>query len=357
MPDGYGLSVIVPTHDGRERLTERLIDTYLDHQATAGLPTELIVVDSSSGVRGEALARYCSRDEVRYLRGPGPAGAKRNVGSGAAAYDALVFLDSDCMLTDQTLTEHRKIFDLADTVGAVTGPTDLYGPVDRLWKVLEHSGLYSQCFDHARAYEQVLWGVTANICVRREAINKIGGFDEKIVTPVGGEDVDFGVRLTEAGYTIRTNDQALALHAREHVTVKHVVRSLFTYGRADAYLCQVHPHRADNYLGPLAGGLLAAVGMRLLGLRLRTALAAAAATALAVSWRRQTADPYASAEGTVAPARPGGLAEVFSRAAAALIDMSFDAGKASQALRSGQLELALKNFRYIDSESFWPRKR
>ncbi|MGH3820441.1 MAG: glycosyltransferase family 2 protein, partial [Pseudonocardiaceae bacterium] len=75
MPDGYGLSVIVPTHDGRERLTERLIDTYLDHQATAGLPTELIVVDSSSGVRGEALARYCSRDEVRYLRGPGPAGA------------------------------------------------------------------------------------------------------------------------------------------------------------------------------------------------------------------------------------------------------------------------------------------
>ncbi|MFE6776291.1 glycosyltransferase family 2 protein [Streptomyces sp. NPDC057702] len=354
MSGSAGLSVIVPTHDGREAMAMRLIDTYSEASAHASLPSELLIVDSSGKPEAADLEKYCEEHGVRYLRGPGPAGVKRNLGAAAATYDAFLFVDSDCMLTSASLREHEHIFDLPDTIGAVTGQVDLEGPITPLWKVLAWSGMYSQCFDHPQQYEQVLWGVTANICVRRAAFDRAGRFDEDIVTPVGGEDVDFGVRITEAGFTIRTNPDALVRHAREHVTVPHVARSMLTYGRADTYLSQVHPKRVETHVDPASAGLLAFAAARILHRRTAPALAWGAGVWAVAALRRQTEQPYTPGQSDLP--RSTGAADVPRRIAAGLLDSCFDLGRLSQAIRAGRADLLLKRFQYIDSESFVPRR-
>ncbi|MBH5335907.1 glycosyltransferase [Streptomyces pactum] len=354
MPDSVGLSVIVPSHNGREAMTMRLIDTYIDSARYATLPSELVIVDSSDRDEAADLEKYCDRHGVRYLRGPRPAGVKRNQGVAAARYDALLFVDSDCMLTPASLREHERIFELPESVGAVTGAVDLHGPITPLWKVLDWSGMYSQCFDHPRQYEQVLWGVTANICVRRSAFERCGRFDEDIVTPVGGEDVDFGVRITESGFTIRTNPDALVRHAREHVTVRHVARSMLTYGRADTYLCQVHPERVETYVDPACAGAIGLAAGALLHRRKAPALAWGAAAWAVTALKRQTAQPYTPDQGE-AP-RVTGAADVPRRVAAGLLDTCFDVGRLAEAISVRRFDLLLKRFRYVDPESFIPRR-
>jgi GT2 family glycosyltransferase len=353
MTTAIGLSVIVPTHDGRESMVMRLIDTYTDARHHATLPSELIVVDSATGRLSEDLAAYCTKHQVRYQRGPKPAGTKRNLGVAVAAYDAVLFIDSDCMLTPVTLREHERIFELGEDVGAVTGPTDLEGPITPLWRVLEWSGMYSRCFDHARQYEQVSWGVTANICVRRAAFERINGFDEDIVTPVGGEDVDFGTRLSDAGFLIRTNPHAIVKHAREHVTVRHVARSMLTYGRADSYLCQQHPERTESYLDPFAVGVLAFGAGRLVGRRPTAALAWAVAAWSAAAAKRQTDQPYTPAE---QGRKSAGVTDLARRAAAGVLDSCFDVGRLAEGVRANRLDLFAKRFRYVDPAHFIPRR-
>lgn len=352
MGSTVGISVIVPTHSGRETLTRRLIDSYLDAIQHSELPCELIIVDSSIGPSSKGLASFCESQGIHYQRGPRGAGVKRNLGAVAAQYDALLFIDSDCALTASTLQQHGRIFEHSEQVGAVTGATDLDGPITSLWQVLEWSGMYSRCYDHARLYEQVLWGVTANICVRRSAFDKIGGFDEGIVTPVGGEDVDFGVRLTDAGYIIRTNPGALVKHAREHVTTRHVAKSLLTYGRADSYLCQQHPHRSETYLDPVVVGLIGLGAGAVLRRRPRTVLAWTLAGWALAAIKRQTEMPYTPGESQ----RVTSPADSVRRVAAGALDSCFDLGRLVQGLRSGRLDLLAKRFRYVD-DSFVSRKQ
>jgi GT2 family glycosyltransferase len=64
----------------------------------------------------------------------------------------------------------------------------------------------------------VLWATTSNLACRRAAFDRVGGFDPDTPTVVGGEDVDFGVRLCEVGYVVATNPDARVLHARDHIT-------------------------------------------------------------------------------------------------------------------------------------------
>jgi len=58
-------------------------------------------------------------------------------------------------------------------------------------------------FGWPRRFERVGWAATSNLLVRRAVLLELGGFDETTLTVVGGEDVDFGLRLTGATADLR----------------------------------------------------------------------------------------------------------------------------------------------------------
>lgn len=178
-------SVIVPARDAAATL-----EATLDGLAAQRLDSdfEVIVVDDGSVdetyriVRGHGVVS-------RVLRAPGAGpSAARNAGARVAAGDVLAFLDADCQPLPGWLAAGLGATGTAHLVqGAVRPPPHArVGPFDRTLRVGHESGLYQ----------------TANLFVRREIFDAIGGFESWLRPARGielGEDVLFGWRARRLG--------------------------------------------------------------------------------------------------------------------------------------------------------------
>ncbi|MFD4657083.1 glycosyltransferase family 2 protein [Kitasatospora sp. NPDC058444] len=356
------LSLIVPVHTGRADYAVELL-----REATAEpLPeTQILVVDSSAGAEARTLADACAAlENARYLRGPLNAADKRTIGAHHADGAYLLFVDSDCLISPAAIREHIDFMERAPAgVAAAIGPTVMMGEDTAYpWTVLRHSLKYNQCYDWPDRYERVLWGTTSNLVVRRSAFLAVGGFRPMRPAPVGGEDVDFGVRVTESVGTVATNPLAVVRHRREHITrLRPVARSLFWYGVADAALVDHHPARSTLHAPAVKAAVTVTAAVALSAGtrrgRRRLALAGTAAVgALALRAARRPDSLYAPT-----PQTPGaGVPEEAGRAwgprvTARCLDAVFDVGVMVGAVLRGRPWLAARRFDYVNPTEFVDR--
>lgn len=239
-----GLSVVVPVR-GRVAPLRRLLESLRDAIGECPEPVEVIVVDDSDPADARAHEGNCAEFQARYLRGPRPVGAKRNIGVRAAGFDLVQFIDSDCLASPHLLRRHVATLRAAgDPVGAVAGPTYVQGADTAVFRIMARSRLLNSAFEWPAQARQVGWATTSNLAVRRAAFEAVGGFAERPLTVVGGEDVDLGLRLTEAGYAIVCDPEAVVAHDKSSIeSLATVCRRLVTYGRSGQWLLQVHPRR------------------------------------------------------------------------------------------------------------------
>jgi hypothetical protein len=305
----------------------------------------------------------CRAVGAKYLRGPRSVARKRNLAVEQASYDIILFVDSDCLLTENSLAEHLRALRRApgDVAGAA-GRTVMFGEVNRVWKILQYSRLLNACFDFAELYTQVAWGVTCNLSVRREVFQKLGGFAEENYTLVGGEDVDLGIRATEQGYRWITAPRATVLHRRDSIArMHHVLCKLFTYGQADVFLMMRHPHRRTGHPNPFAVGLIAALGVSPAlaswpTLVFMAMLVPYILTILMNSFSRRERETLYGTR-LVRTHGPVGnpLIEFLRKLRGAAIDEIFDAGILWEALRRGRPHLSLYHFAYANEKEFVQR--
>jgi hypothetical protein len=298
------------------------------------------------------------------LRGPRPAGAKRNLAARLASYNSLLFIDSDCLATSDLLTGHVAALATAGAdVAGVAGRTVMYGAKTALWQALDYSRLYNTCFDFAETYEQVGWGVTCNLSVRRDVFTRLGGFDESAFTLIGGEDVDLGARACDLGYRWVTSVEATAMHRRDSLMrYRQVVAKLFTYGRADVFLTSRHPRRRTWQANPFALGALAGLAtlplVALAPLLLLVVPAAAAVPPVAavvadlLRRGRPRATVYGPAVAPFPPRSDGRLRHVWRHLTGAVVDQAFNAGIVWEALRRWRPALAMCAFVYSSEPEF-----
>ena len=154
------VSVIIPARDAAPTLSGTL--TALRAQDFAA-PFEVIVVDDGSRDQTAALAK---RFEplvrlIRTERSEGP-GAARNRGVSAARAEVLAFTDADCFPTRRWLAEGVDAIARSELVqGRVEpDPAATRTPFDRTLAVERDGGFYQ----------------TANLFVRRETFEAVGGF-------------------------------------------------------------------------------------------------------------------------------------------------------------------------------------
>lgn len=204
MTAGPRLSVVVPTR-GRAQLLERCLDA-LAAQTLEPAAFEVLVVDDghsdTTAAQVQARAAKLPPGHLRYLRpahGTGPAAA-RNTGWRAALGAVIAFTDDDTVAQpdwlaegEQALLGHPGWVGLAGRV-AVPHPPD------------------QPLTDHARMTQglETAMFVTANAFVRRKALARVQGFDERFQRP-WREDADLQFRLAALG-PVRRGEQAVVWH-------------------------------------------------------------------------------------------------------------------------------------------------
>lgn len=167
----------------------------------------VLVVDQSDDDRTERLIRRVAEGDgrLRYIRQSGTGAARaRNLGSSLADAPLVAFVDDDCVVARDWLASIAACFakhpEVAMVYGQVRVPPDLE---------IGENHLPNLTFEHARICRPdrpfVLFGMSANLAVRRAFFEQLGGFDEMlgVGAPLrAGEDFDLQYRAHLAGATI-----------------------------------------------------------------------------------------------------------------------------------------------------------
>lgn len=230
------ISLVIPVYNRPDEIVE-LLDSvsrqdYRDFEV-------IVVEDGSTRTCKEEIAPFAERFKLQYFfkenSGPGPS---RNYGAGHAQGDYVVVLDSDVILPDNYLTVVQRHL-AEEQIDAYGGPDNAHASFSTLQKAINYSmtsilttggirgGMKKRDKFHPRSF---------NMGVRREVWNRLGGF-----APMRyGEDVDFSIRLKEAGYRVVLLPDAWVWHKRRN-TLKSFFHQVFHFGQARISLYRRHP--------------------------------------------------------------------------------------------------------------------
>jgi GT2 family glycosyltransferase len=243
---GERISLVIPARNAVSTL-RRCLDAVTPLLGKDGLDEILLVDDGSTDDTPRIAAEY----PVRVLSGGGRGpGAARNVGWRAARNPLVWFIDSDCVAEPGAL--RLLLPHLADP--AVAGAGGSYGnmrPDSRLASLI-HEEIAAR---HARMPADVNYLATFNVIYRRDALERVGGFDEgRFNGPgaPGAEDIELAFRLHDAGYRLRFEVRSLVGHFHPTRPLRYLrSQRLHGYFRVRLYL--EHPNRAagDSYSGPV----------------------------------------------------------------------------------------------------------
>jgi GT2 family glycosyltransferase len=218
------ISVVVPTRDRPDKLDVCLSAL----RGTVGPGDEIVVVDSASTT--DATQAVAAAHGVRFVRVDEPGASRaRNEGWRSATHDVTAFVDDDATVQPGWADAIADAFvapEVAFVTGAIRAPADAFaeGPLPQMHDdrafVLEPS---------ARG----ALGASANLAVRRVALEAIGGFDEALGPGTwfaAAEDIDLFDRLFLAGYRGRY-EPAAVVHHHQWRDRPAMVRLDYAYGK------------------------------------------------------------------------------------------------------------------------------
>ena len=187
---GPDISVVVPVRDGAATLPA-LLDS-LAAQTLEPRRFEVVVADNASR---DATARVARERGVTVVSEPQRGRARaRNAGAAAARGERLAFVDADCVADRCWLA---ALLGCLERAPLAAGPIELRTstPPTRI----ERFELISR-YDQEHAVLAGGWAASANLGIRREAFDALGGFDPAYRQI--GEDVDLCLRGGRAGLSI-----------------------------------------------------------------------------------------------------------------------------------------------------------
>lgn len=192
-----------------------------------------------------SIEEECRDHQITYHQMENNVRAKRNWGITHASYPVVLFIDSDCQASPGLLKEYARTITEVNSkmLGGVVGLTRFTGSENWVWKLIQRGTTLSP-FSFAEENDRVPWGPTCNICYKREVIEKIGMFDTSFPFALGGDDTDLGVRVTDSGYFLATNRNAVVYHEKSTWSSLSLIgKRLFRWGRMHYYMMRKHSHR------------------------------------------------------------------------------------------------------------------
>lgn len=190
------ISVIIPNLDSP--IIDRTIASIMGQKTTR--PYEIIVVGQDKWALVEKFP------EVTFIKTPAPVNAAtaRNMGIRAAKGEWFFFIDSDCVASENWMETFLAPVNSGWKVigGGVKTPNEPY------WQLVYNLSMFhAQLASQPRSEPCFL--PTLNLVVHRSVIDDCGGMDEQLTR---GQDVDWTIRMTKAGYPLLFDPDAFITH-------------------------------------------------------------------------------------------------------------------------------------------------
>jgi len=185
----------------------------------------------------------------------------RNVGAEATNAPWLLFIDSDCRPRADLLDRHFE-----------PGPHERTGVVAGAVRAAAHQTSLAASYATSRRHLDEAYhlaakpypaGITANLLVRRDAFNGVGGFERGIKS---AGDVELCWRLQEAGWRLEHRPDAVVDHVHPD-SLRPLLRKAFRYGSGLRWLGHRYPRAGARppLARPLARAALGGAGWPLVG--------------------------------------------------------------------------------------------
>lgn len=229
-------SIIIPLFNRPNELDELLLS--LCNQTNKQF--EVVIAEDGSTLKSDKVVeKYKDKLSIIYFEKPnsGP-GLTRNKGAEKANYEWLIFFDSDCIIPENYI-ENVTTFLKASSANAYGGPDAALTSFTPIQKAINYSmtsffttgGIRggSKTLDkfHPRSF---------NLGVSRKAFDKLNGYGKMRF----GEDIDFSLRLLQAGFETALIPNAFVYHKRR-TNFRQFFKQVYNSGIARIDLHLLHP--------------------------------------------------------------------------------------------------------------------
>ncbi|NEO01412.1 MAG: glycosyltransferase [Moorea sp. SIO3I7] len=234
------VSVVVPIYNGEADLPDLV--RCLQAQTYPTDQVEYLLVDNNSRDRTASLIEtavtegasegitfhYILEDQIQSSY------AARNKGIRAAKGEIIAFTDADCRPQPHWLADLVSPFAKV-SIGIVAG--QIIGLPGKTWleKHAEYHNVLSQ--EHTLNHSYCPYGQTANLAIRRQALEEVGLFRPYLTT---GGDADICWRIQkQSKWQLHLAPTAIVEH-RHRSTFREYHSQWHRYGRSNRYLHQLH---------------------------------------------------------------------------------------------------------------------
>jgi glycosyltransferase involved in cell wall biosynthesis len=229
-------SVIVPVYN-RPQEVQELLES-LTRQTRANF--EVIIVEDGSSVRcDEIVERFRTQLKIQYFykpnSGPGPS---RNSGFALAQGDYFVVFDSDCILPATYFEAVEKAL-AEQALDAWGGPDRAHQNFTLLQRAMGYTMSSVLTTGGIRGgKKRVGWFQprSFNMGISRKVFDATGGFKFDRYA----EDIEFSIRMKEAGFQVGLISEAFVYHKRR-TTFKQFFHQVYNFGRGRALIGRVYP--------------------------------------------------------------------------------------------------------------------
>ena len=229
-------SVVIPVYNRPDEVSELLASI----AAQPFRDFELLVVEDGSSIKCEDIVnQYSDKLDIKYLykENGGPAMA-RNYAAERAKGDYLLILDSDTVIPEgyfEAIENFLKHND-PDAFGGPDRGGDDFTPVQKAISYSMTSFFTTGGIRGGKRKITRFFPRSFNMGVKREVFVQLGGFSAMRF----GEDVDFSMRVVEAGYSTALIPDAWLYHKRR-TDFRKFYRQVRNSGKARIALTRRHP--------------------------------------------------------------------------------------------------------------------
>lgn len=208
------VSIIIPTYKRKEYLFG-LLKSLNDE---INLDTEIIIVEQELN-NGKEIILFAKLNHlpVKYIFSPtmGTVHAL-NLGIARAKGDIIVFFDDDCIVHKDCIVQHLKNY--ADSrVACVVGRIYTQGQnVEFAYKNVGTIGFWGK-FNagySSSIRQDIDAAIGCNMSIRKLALDRVGGMDERFTGPALRYESDLSLRLKQGGLRVVFDPTAIVTHFR-----------------------------------------------------------------------------------------------------------------------------------------------